>query len=102
MSIKKQFVKSKDIYKVTWNIDKKAANGASNITLAGDFNNWNESSNEFTKMKSGAFKITLELPKEQDYQFRYLLDGTTWANEAECDGYITNEFNEQNCLLTLQ
>ena len=101
MSIKKQFLKSKDLYKVTWSIDKKTANGAENITLAGDFNDWSKSSDEFTKMKTGGFKITLELPKEKVYQFRYLVDGTTWINEEECDGYVVNEFNQQNCVLSL-
>jgi len=89
------------MYKVTWSIDKKAANGAKDITLAGDFNNWSEKTDTFTKMKSGAFKITLELPKEKEYQFRYLIDGTDWVNEQECDGFVSNEFNEQNCVLSL-
>ncbi|WP_109831672.1 isoamylase early set domain-containing protein [Reichenbachiella versicolor] len=101
MSIKKQFLKSKDLYKVTWNIDKKIADGAESIALAGDFNGWNETTDQFTKMKSGGFKITLELPKEKQYQFRYLVDGTTWVNEKECDGYTPNEFAEENCVLSL-
>ena len=75
MSIKKQFLKSKDKYKVTWAIDKKTANGVENITLAGDFNDWSHSENVFKKLKNGNFTLTLELAKGADYQFRYLVDG---------------------------
>lgn len=102
MSIKKQFLKSKDICKVTWTVDKKSANGASNISLSGSFNDWSLSANPFTKMKSGDFKLVLELPKNNEYEFRYLLDGDTWMNEEEADSYVDNQVsNEANCVISL-
>ena len=102
MSIKKQFVKSKDLYKVTWSIDKKTANGADNIVLSGNFNDWSYTQDVFTKLKSGAFKLTLELPKDAEYQFRYLADGQQWLNDGEADNFVDNQFsNEQNCVIAL-
>lgn len=102
MSIKKQFLKSKDKYKVTWAIDKKAVKDAESITLAGDFNDWSLNENSFKKLKSGNFTLTLVLDKDADYQFRYLVNGTNWMNEAEADAFVDNSVsNEQNCVLSL-
>ena len=102
MSIKKQFLKSKDKYKVTWAIDKKVVKGAESITLAGDFNDWSHSENTFKKLKSGNFTLTLELAKGTNYQFRYLVDGNNWMNETDADAFVDNSLsNEQNCVLSL-
>lgn len=102
MSIKKQFLKSKDLYKVTWSIDKKAVNGADVISLSGDFNDWSLESDKFTKLKNGSFKLVMELPKDKVYQFRYLVNGNTWINDEEADGFVSNNVSdEQNCLLSL-
>ena len=40
MSVKKQFIKTKPVCKVTFTIDAKDATSAS---VVGDFNNWNQS-----------------------------------------------------------
>ena len=102
MSIKKQFLKSKDTCKVTWTVEKKVASGAENISLSGDFNDWSKKGEAFTKMKNGSFKLTLELPKDQEYQFRYLVDGKKWLNDDEADKYVSNNVsNELNCVLAL-
>jgi 1,4-alpha-glucan branching enzyme len=102
MSIKKQFLKSKDKYKVTWAIDKKSANDAKSISLAGDFNEWSLEKNVFTKLKNGSFKLTLELDKGTNYQFRYLMDDKSWVNEIEADAFVDNQLsNEENCVISL-
>ena len=102
MSIKKQFVKSKDAYKVTCLVDKKTANGANSISLSGTFNNWSLNENKFQKLKNGNFKIIVELPKDTEYQFRYLVDGKNWMNEESADGFVDNQIsNEENCVISL-
>jgi len=102
MSIKKQFLKSKDMFKVTWSIDKNVAMDAENITLSGDFNDWSLKSDSFSKMKNGTFKLTKELPKGKEYQFRYLVNGKRWINEEEADRYVSNRIsNEMNCVISL-
>lgn len=102
MSIKKQFLKSKDAYKITWTINKSTAGSAKKIHLAGDFNEWSEDDAEFTAMKNGSFKYVTELSKDSQYQFRYLIDGQQWVNEKDADGFVDNQISgEQNCLITL-
>lgn len=102
MSIKKQFLKSKDTCKVTWSVDKKVADGANSITLSGSFNNWSLKENQLQKLKNGNFKLMMELPKNAEYQFRYLVDGKKWINDSAADSFVDNQIsNEENCVITL-
>lgn len=102
MSIKKQILKSKPVCKVTFGLDKKEVSKADTVSLVGNFNNWNESSTQLTKLKSGAFKLVVELPVGQDYEFRYLVDGNTWMNDTTADNYVASGVsNEQNCVIAL-
>jgi 1,4-alpha-glucan branching enzyme len=96
MSIKKQFLKSKPVCKVSFRISEEEANGAKKIQVLGDFNNWNKKATPMKKLKSGDFTQTIELETGKEYQFRYLLDGELWINESEADGKVANEFNSEN------
>jgi 1,4-alpha-glucan branching enzyme len=96
MGIKKQFLKSKSICKVSFRVDAKDAKGAKNIQVLGDFNQWNQSSIFMKELKSGDFSQTISLEQGKDYQFRYLINGKHWVNDAEADAKTSNEFNELN------
>ncbi|WP_304196588.1 isoamylase early set domain-containing protein [Flavobacterium alvei] len=88
MSIKKQFIKTKPVCKVTFSVEAKEATTAS---VVGDFNNWNSAEGELSKLKNGTFKGVFELPKDTTYEFKYLIDGV-YVNESEADYFIWNEF----------
>lgn len=95
MGIKKQILKSKPVAKVSFKIAKNDANNAKQAALVGDFNNWSENSHPFKALKDGSFSITIELETGHNYQFRYLLDGTTWINDNEADSFQANGFGEE-------
>ena len=40
------------------------------------------------KLKNGDFTTTVNLAKDSQYQFRYLLDDKAWENDWEADAYI--------------
>lgn len=101
MSIKKQYLKSKPVCKVTFALDKETAEGADKVTVAGDFNDWDKDQDELNKLKNGNFKTTLELPTDRSYQFRYLLNGEKWTNDPDADEQRPNEFNSENSVLSL-
>ena len=101
MSIKKQFLKSKPICKVSFKVSKELANGASKVNIAGDFNNWNETSDEMNALKDGSFSLSLDFETGRDYQFRYLLDGNVWVNDESADRYQDSGFNSQNSVIVL-
>jgi 1,4-alpha-glucan branching enzyme len=101
MSIKKQFLKSKPVCKVSFKVSKELANGASKVNIAGDFNNWNETSDEMNSLKDGSFSLSLDFETGRDYQFRYLLDGNVWINDESADRYQDSGFNSQNSVIVL-
>ncbi|MCG9794150.1 isoamylase early set domain-containing protein [Flavobacterium algicola] len=88
MSIKKQFIKSKPVCKVTFSIEAKDAVSAS---VVGDFNKWSVEDGALSKLKNGTFKGVFELPKDSSYEFKYVIDGV-YVNESEADSYKWNEF----------
>jgi 1,4-alpha-glucan branching enzyme len=88
MAIKKQFIKTKPVCKVTFSVEAKEANKA---IVVGDFNNWDVSKGELSKLKSGIFKGVFEVPTEAVYEFKYVVDGT-YVNEPEADSHRWNDF----------
>ena len=102
MSIKKQFLKSKPVCKVGFKVSKEQAAGAAKVNLVGDFNDWNETSDEMSGLKDGSFSLNLDLETGRNYQFRYLVDGSTWINDEAADGYEPSGFGDaQNSVVVL-
>jgi len=103
MSLKKQYLKSKPVCKVTFSVEEEAASGAGKIELLGDFNDWNEKEAILLKkFKNGSFKVTIDLPIGKDYQFKYLVDGTKWENDWEADSYVASGVSaEDNSVVTV-
>jgi len=100
MSFKKQFLKSKPVCKVSFRFEAELANGASTVQLLGDFNNWDKSAAPMTALKSNDFTATLELEAGKEYQFRYLLDSTSWKNDPQADSFTANSFGEENSVIS--
>ncbi len=91
MSIKKQYLKSKPVCKVTFSLTKEEAPEVGKVQLLGDFNGWNvEEAIDLKKFKNGSFKTTIDLETENEYQFKYLMDGVKWENDGEADKYVDN------------
>jgi 1,4-alpha-glucan branching enzyme len=99
MSLKKQYNQTKPVCKVTFKLAKDFTNSANQVVLAGDFNDWDIESIPMKKLKSGEFTATVDLEKGREYQFRYLIDGCAWLNEAEADKYVSNEFQTENSVV---
>lgn len=96
MSIKKQFLKTKPVCKVTFKVSADDAGNAKTIQVLGDFNGWDKSAAPMKALKSGGFTQTINLETGKEYQFRYLVDGENWMNDPEADAKVTNEFNSEN------
>jgi len=88
MAIKKQYLKSKPVCKVTFTVPAEAA---AKVSVVGDFNNWDPKGSALKKLKNGIFKGTFDLPKENTYEFRYLVD-ETYVNDNEADSYKWNDY----------
>ena len=89
MAIKKQYLKSKPVCKVTFSVP---AEEAKSVAVVGSFNEWNTEATELKKLKNGTFKGTVDLESENTYEFRYVVDGVTYINDEQADAYKWNEF----------
>lgn len=88
MAIKKQFLKSKPVCKVTFTVP---AAQAKQVTVAGNWNEWNTEVEPLKKLKNGTFKGTVNLEAGQAYEFKYVVDGQ-WQNDVEADAYAWNDY----------
>jgi 1,4-alpha-glucan branching enzyme len=102
MSIKKKTTKGKTVCKVTFEFPKEAAQGATQVQVVGDFNNWDPNNGLTMKAsKSGTFTASVDLESGKEYAFRYLIDGTRWENDWEADKYVPSEFGSENSVVVL-
>lgn len=95
--LKKQFLKTKDAVKVTFSLPE-AVQGET-VFLVGDFNNWDEAATAMKRQKNGSFTVTLDLERNREYQFRYLVNGTEWHNDWEADKYVPNPYSGDNSVV---
>lgn len=96
--LKKQYLKTKPVCKVTFSLPAQVQ--GETVYLVGDFNDWNETATPMKRNKDGSFSATLELPTEQEYQFRYLVNSAEWHNDWEADKYVPNPYSGDNSVVT--
>lgn len=99
--MKKQYMKSNNICKVTFRLPKDAAPNAKMVSIVGDFNNWNLTENKMKKLKNGDFTLTLDLPCSREYRFRYLIDANKWENDWCADKYVPNTFGTEDSVVVI-
>ena len=95
--IQKTIYKTKDYCKVKFNLDIQDTATASILGLNNDWSN----PVPMKKKKDGSFTAEIQLPKDSQHEFRYLLNETEWINEPEADGEVENVFGSRNSVLTL-
>ena len=88
--LSKRNFKAKDEVEITFEND---ANGASEVALVSEITNW-----EPVEMKKyrGVWRTKVRAPKNGEFQFRYLVDGSNWANDEAADAYVPNNVTGDN------
>jgi len=100
--LKKRYVKSRQVVKVTFEFPKEEWPKdiqVEGVCLVGDFNGWEVSATPLSRGRGSAFGTTVELEPGREYQFRYLINGEHWCNERHADRYVPNPFGSQNCVV---
>ncbi len=72
---------------------------AESVALVGDFNDWDKSAMPLKRLKSGVWKTTIDLEKDDSYQFKYLIDGESWVNDVDADSYVANNIDGDNSVV---
>ena len=97
--LKKSYSKSKKYCRVTFRYTPE--NEVEKVVVLGDFNGWGKDGHDLKKRKDGSYSITLSLPANKDYKFRYLIDDSEWTNDTEADDYVQNPFGAEDALLKI-
>ena len=70
---------------------------ASEIYLAGSFNDWDPTVRLLEKQKNGKWKTTVTL-EPGVYEYRFVVDGN-WQNDPQCEIGRANGLGDENCVL---
>ncbi len=97
--LKKSYSKTGQVCRVTFQVPAEV--NAETVLLCGEFTEWDAAAKPMKRLKNGDFSVTLSLPTQQSYRFRYLLDGTRWENDWQADDYAPNGFNGDDSVVTL-
>lgn len=89
----KKYFKTKDECEVTFEV----ATEAREVALVCEANNWEPVA--MKRAKDGAFRTKVRLPKEGQFQFRYLVDNDSWWNDEAADAYWPNEYGSENSVV---
>jgi 1,4-alpha-glucan branching enzyme len=101
MAIKKQYLKTKPVCKVTFSLSTREAKDISKAAVVGEFNGWDKGATIMKKQKAGGFATNLDLEKGREYQFRYLINGDKWSNDKKADKFAPTPFGEENSVIVL-
>lgn len=95
--INKRFFKTKDEVEVTFEL--AAHEVGHSAAIVADFSDWQPI--EMKRVaKSQSYKFKTRLPKDSQFEFRYLIDKEKWVNDPAADHYCPNGFGEDNCLVS--
>ena len=81
--------------KFTFNFDN-----AETIEVSGLNNDW-QNTVIMSKKKDGSFSCDINLPKNSNHEFRYLINNNIWLNEPEADGENQNVFGGINSVINV-
>jgi 1,4-alpha-glucan branching enzyme len=101
VSLERKFLKTKPVCKVKFSVSGGPFDEAKKVSLVGDFNAWSIDQLPLKRTKDGAWTVSHDFRKDQEYQFRYVIDGHQWINEPEADRFIFNGIDAENSVLTL-
>jgi hypothetical protein len=98
-SLIKEYLEDRSQCRVIFILPKEAAPDARQVTIAGDFNDWDVSGTSLIKLKNGDFSVPLVLDSGREYKFKYLIDGSRWENDWFADKYIPNSFGSDDSVV---
>lgn len=75
-----------------------SAPDARTVSVVGEFNEWQIDSHPLLQRDNEAWHITLQLPPGI-YQYKFVIDGTRWEDDADNPKRTMNEFGTSNSIL---
>lgn len=95
--IQKTYYKTKDYTKVKFSIKPESAK---KVEILGLNNDWKKPL-ALEKKKDGTFSVEVNLPKNSQHEFKYLIDKKEWWNDESADTEQPNAFGGTNSVITI-
>ncbi|MGL6259698.1 isoamylase early set domain-containing protein [Vibrio sp. WXL103] len=93
----KRFFKTKNEVEVTFQWPKGDSD-VKTVAISGDFNDWQATPLKLNRQK--VFTTKIRLPKDAQFQFRYVLDDSVWENDHQADAYVPNGQGSDNSVIS--
>ena len=95
MAITKKYLSGNEFCTVTFTLPVSMSKTVKTANVAGDFNNWDTASHPMKQRKNGQFYLSIRLKSNNEYQFRYLLDGINWETDPKADAVVPAPYHDQ-------
>lgn len=95
--LKKNYTKTGKFCRVTFKLPSEV--DANSAALCGDFNNWDREAAVMRPLKDGSFSVTVTLPANNSYRFKYFLGSKRWENDWDADGYTRNDYGGEDSVI---
>lgn len=95
--VQKTYFKTKDYCKVKFSMN---FDNAETMEILGLNSDWNNAIN-MSKKKDGSFTCDINLPKDSQHEFKYLVNDNIWINEPEADSEQQNVFGGTNSVISI-
>ncbi|HWG15379.1 MAG TPA: isoamylase early set domain-containing protein [Streptosporangiaceae bacterium] len=77
-----------------------AGTEADHVALCGEFNDWSPETTTLTRGDDRAWRVTVPLVAGT-YRYKFLLDGETWENGPDADGYEENAYGTTDSVIVV-
>ena len=71
---------------------------ADKIFLCAEFNDWHETELPMRQERDGVWRITVDLPANKQFAFRYIVDGH-WRTDFHADGCRLNRYGSEDSIV---
>jgi 1,4-alpha-glucan branching enzyme len=96
---KKTYGKATKTCRVTFELPAEVC--ADTASVCGDFNEWSPNDHPMVRRKDGRFSVTISLPVDRTYRYRFLIDGAHWENDWDAEMYVHNEYGSEDSLISV-
>lgn len=95
--IQKTYYKTKDYCKVKFSFNPE---NAETVEILGLNSDW-EKSVIMSRKKDGTFSADVNLPKDSEHEFKYLVNESEWVNENAADSEKPNIYGGLNSVIVI-
>lgn len=75
---------------------------AASVSVAGDFNGWDEAANKLTRDSSGLWLAEVKTPAAGRYQYKFIVDGKRWTEDPSNGMKTSDGYGGLNSLLVIE